>query len=154
MPSGWLTTVAEQFSSDERLVALSGPYVYYDLGWFTNFMVKIFYFFGWVVYLVNHRLLGGGGMLQGGNFIVRRDALEAIGGYDTSITFYGEDTDIARRIATQGRVLWTFSLPMYTSGRRIQAEGLFKTGYTYALNFITTLFWRKPHTTTYLDHRN
>lgn len=154
MPVGWLTNVATAFTSNPQLVALSGPYIYYDISRSAQLFVKVFYFFGWLVYLINHRIFGGGGMLQGGNFVVRREALLAIGGYDTRIKFYGEDTDIARRIATQGLVWWTFSLPMYTSGRRIKAEGLIRAGYTYALNFVSTLFLKKPVTEIYLDHRN
>ena len=36
-----------------------------------------------------------GAVLYGGNFAVRREALEAIGGFDTSIEFPGEDTNLA-----------------------------------------------------------
>ena len=46
-------------------------------------------------------------MVVGGNFVARRDALEAIGGFDTSIAFYGEDTNIARRLHVKGRVLFS-----------------------------------------------
>jgi GT2 family glycosyltransferase len=47
--------------------------------------------------------------------------LEAIGGYDTSITFYGEDTDIARRLHGIGKVLFTFDLKMLSSASSPQA---------------------------------
>ena len=30
-PPGWLDTVFDEFEKDEKLVCLSGPYVYYDL---------------------------------------------------------------------------------------------------------------------------
>ena len=49
-------------------------------------------------------VFGLGAVLYGGNFAVRRDALEAIGGFDTSIEFHGEDTNLARRISKVGRV--------------------------------------------------
>ena len=32
----------------------------------------------------------------GGNYIVRREALESVGGHNTNLKFYGDDTDIAR----------------------------------------------------------
>jgi len=54
-------------------------------------------FFGVPLYLLNRFILRVGSMVQGGNFVLRRDALIAAGGFDTSITFYGEDTDVARR---------------------------------------------------------
>lgn len=50
-------------------------------------------------------------MIQGGNFVVTRAALQAIG--DTSIRFYGEDTDIARRLNQVGEVRFTLGLKMY-----------------------------------------
>jgi GT2 family glycosyltransferase len=34
---------------------------------------------------------------------VRREALERIGGFDTSIEFHGEDTNIGRRLFAVGR---------------------------------------------------
>ena len=43
-------------------------------------------------------MLRAGSMVQGGNFVLRRNGLEKIGGFDTTIAFYGEDTDMARRM--------------------------------------------------------
>jgi hypothetical protein len=64
-------------------------------------------------------------MVQGGNFVLRRDALKKIGGFNTAIAFYGEDTDIARRMSQVGSVKFTFGLKMYTSARRLKHEGIF-----------------------------
>ncbi|PIX90238.1 MAG: glycosyl transferase family 2, partial [Candidatus Moranbacteria bacterium CG_4_10_14_3_um_filter_45_9] len=36
MPQGWIETVFTEFSTDSKLVALSGPYIYYDLSTITN----------------------------------------------------------------------------------------------------------------------
>ena len=46
-------------------------------------------------------------MVQGGNFIVKRMALASIGGISDKFTFYGEDTDIARRMSKVGDVVFT-----------------------------------------------
>jgi cellulose synthase/poly-beta-1,6-N-acetylglucosamine synthase-like glycosyltransferase len=92
-------------------------------------------------------------MLQGGNFIVRRDAMEKIGGFDTRIAFYGEDTDIAKRIFAAGQVKWTFTLPMHTSGRRLRAEGIITMGLRYAINHLWQILFSKTFTTTYRDIR-
>jgi GT2 family glycosyltransferase len=92
-------------------------------------------------------------MLQGGNFIVRRDMMEKIGGYDTTIEFYGEDTDIGRRMAKVGRVKFTFKLPMYSSGRRLAKEGVFTMAFRYSLNHVWIIFFKKPYTKEHVDIR-
>ncbi|MBI2409473.1 glycosyltransferase family 2 protein [Candidatus Kaiserbacteria bacterium] len=154
VPEGWLAKVLREFERDERLIALSGPYIYYDLPAYHRALVRLFYIGGYLSHIFNHHLLKGGAMLQGGNFILRREPLEKIGGFDTSIEFYGEDTDIAKRMSKVGKVKWTFALPMYTSGRRLANEGVFRTGMRYAANYFYTLFFGKPLTKTYSDIRS
>lgn len=153
VPPGWLTTVAREFSKDSDLVALSGPFIYFDISRLSRGLTVAFYSFGLVLAKLSRLFGGRGAMLQGGNFIVRRDALLRIGGFDTTISFYGEDTDIARRMAQIGKVKWTFKLPMYASGRRLKGEGVFTMGYKYALNYISTGFFGKPATKEYTDIR-
>ena len=153
LPDGWLEKVFAEFSGNPRLAALSGPLIYYDLSWSYRVQTRAFYVIGYVTYLINHFILHKGGMLQGGNFILRRSALEAIGGYDTNIDFYGEDTDIARRMQKAGRIRFTFRLPMYSSGRRMAKEGLFTTGTRYALNYMWIILFKKPYHTRSTDIR-
>jgi GT2 family glycosyltransferase len=43
-------------------------------------------------------------VFYGGNFAVRREALDRIGGFDTSIEFHGEDTNLGRRLFAIGKV--------------------------------------------------
>ena len=152
-PPGWLTTVAEEFSKDPRLVALSGPFIYYDLSPFSRALVRLFYGVGYLTHLFNHYVLHTGAMLQGGNFVIRRDAFKGVGGFDTTIAFYGEDTDVARRLSKVGRVLWTWKLPMYSSGRRLKAEGVVMTGWRYTLNYLSVLLLKRPVTKVYSDIR-
>jgi GT2 family glycosyltransferase len=93
-------------------------------------------------------------MLQGGNFILKRSALERIGGFNTNIKFYGEDTDIAQRIREQGDTRFTYDLPMYTSARRLKKEGIVKMGAKYAANYFWTIIFKKPLTKNYQDVRD
>lgn len=153
VPEGWLGTVMAEFNENEHLVALSGPFLYHDLPLHARTFVKLFYSAGFLVHLLNHHVLRRGAMLQGGNFVVRRSALEQIGGYDTSIAFYGEDTDIARRISQVGKVKWTFRLPMYASARRLKQEGIVIVGARYSLNYFWTAFRGRPLTRHYRDIR-
>ncbi len=152
LPEGWLSTVLKEFSNDSQLVALSGPFIYYDLSFRHRLLVKIFYIFGYFAQWV-FKIFGMGAMLQGGNFVIRRVPFEKIGGFDTSIEFYGEDTDVACRLSRVGKVKWTFCLPMYTSGRRLSQEGVVKTGTRYAINFFHVIFFRKPLTAKHVDVR-
>lgn len=153
LPQGWMKKVFTEFSNHPNLAALSGPCVFYDLSWFARFLTKFFYGLGYLTYLLNNFVFKRAGMIQGGNFIVRRTALEKISGFDTSISFYGEDTDIARRIRAVGPVKFTFNLPILSSGRRLVKEGVFKTGYRYALNYFWILVFKRPFTREYRDVR-
>ncbi len=146
MPKGWISRVMREFDADDGLVALSGPYIYYDLPPLSRAFVKAFYFIGYLGTRFHDLVSGTGSMLQGGNYVVRRSAMEAIGGYDVSYDFYGEDTDVAIRIRRVGRVKFTFRLPMYTTGRRLKGEGIITMGVRYAANYISTTFFRRPFT--------
>ncbi|MGB5018180.1 MAG: glycosyltransferase family 2 protein, partial [Candidatus Moraniibacteriota bacterium] len=73
-------------------------------------------------------------------------ALERAGGFDLHFDFYGEDTAIAKLMSKEGEVKFTFALPMYTSGRRLRAEGIFRMSGKYAMNFLWVIFFHKPYT--------
>ncbi|MDE2173180.1 MAG: glycosyltransferase family 2 protein, partial [Patescibacteria group bacterium] len=53
LPEGWLATVLAEFGRDEKLAALSGPFIYHDLSYFQRALVRIFYLFGYLSHLVN-----------------------------------------------------------------------------------------------------
>jgi glycosyltransferase involved in cell wall biosynthesis len=153
LPEGWITTVLQSFAADKNLVALSGPFIYYDLSEFRRVLVRIYYYLAFVVYLVNRHVLGIGSIVQGGNFVFRRSVWLEIGGYDRTISFYGEDTDVARRLTRVGAVRWTFALPMYASGRRLKAEGMLRSGFRYVANYMWMTFVGRPFTFEYTDIR-
>lgn len=153
LPPGWITKVLDNFDSNPDLVGLSGPYVYYDLSLWNQFLVRLFYVAAFLVYLLNRFVLRVGSMIQGGNFVIRRSAWLKAGGFDTSISFYGEDTDVAVRLSRVGPVKWTFGLPMRTSGRRLAREGVVQTAGRYVLNYFWVTFRGKPVTKDYTDIR-
>lgn len=152
VPVGWLDIVVERFQ-DPALVALSGPFIYHDLPIFSRALTRVFYSVGLLFSRIGHRLYGRGAMLQGGNFVLRREALAKIGGFDTRIAFFGEDTDIAHRMAKVGRVVWTFDLYVYASGRRLKHEGVLRTGVRYAINYLSVSIAGEPVTKKYTDIR-
>ena len=153
VPEGWLTTVMKEFNKDSKLVCLSGPYIYYDMAPHNRALISAFYGLTYLIYLLNRFVLRVGSVVQGGNFVFKRDAWVKVGGYDRSIEFFGEDTDVAVRLSRVGGVKWTYALKMKTSGRRLEKEGVFQTAATYTLNFFWVTFRGKPATMDYKDVR-
>ena len=135
------------------LAAFSGPLVYYDLTPRQRLLVHVFYMTAWTTYAINRYILRVGSMVQGGNFVVSRAALESIGGFNTAISFYGEDTDIARRLNDVGEVRFTFDLKMSSSARRLKSEGMLTMAARYSINYLWTTFFKRPYTDTYIDIR-
>ena len=156
----WLSNVLATFAEAEAnstktlpLAALSGPVLYYDLTPRQRLLVHIFYVTAWITYAINRYLLRVGSMVQGGNFITSRAALQSIGGFNTAISFYGEDTDIARRLSAVGEVRFTFALKMFSSARRLNSEGILTMAARYSINYLWTTFLHRPFTHTYTDIR-
>ena len=167
---GWVSTVLTTFAEAEAsvaarsntatkpethrpLAAFSGPLVYYDLTPRQRRLVRVFYITAWITYAINRYILCVGSMVQGGNFVVSRASLEAIGGFNTAISFYGEDTDIARRLNDVGEVRFTFDLKMFSSARRLKSEGMLTMAARYSINYFWTTFLKRPYTDTYIDIR-
>ena len=150
---GWVAQVLATFAETPNLVALSGPVVYYGLTPRESLYVRVFYGWAWIAYAINRYILRVGSMVQGGNFIITRAALSKIGGFNLAITFYGEDTDIARRLHEVGIVRFTFALKMLTSARRLKKEGMLATAARYAINYFWTTFFERPFTHTHNDIR-
>ena len=153
LPNGWIDKVFAEFNKDDKLVALSGPQVYRDLSKLSQLNVKIFYYFGYISHLLNYYVFKKGCMLQGGNYILKKSALEEVGWYDQGSDFY-EDTYIASRIYKVGHVKFTFDLPIYASSRRFKKMGLLSAGLMYAANYVWVLFFRKPLSKGFVDVRS
>ena len=149
----WVATVLRTFDETPALASLSGPFIYYDLTPRQRILVRVFYLSAWMTYFTNRYILRVGSMVQGGNFVLNRSALESIGGFDTSISFYGEDTDIARRLNEVGEVRFSFALKMFSSARRLKHEGLLTTAARYSINYFWTTFFKRPWSQTHIDIR-
>src|SRR5204862_6586276 len=91
-----------------------------------------------------HRVLGIGAILYGGNFAVRRGALSDIGGFDSSIEFHGEDTNLGRRLAAAGRVELCRDCWVWTSARRYRAMGKAAVFRLYVRNFWSEILRHRP----------
>ena len=146
MPQGWSREIGEIFK-DNSVVALSGPCIYHESSAAVNMLIRAYYFFAFLIHIVNQDILKIGAVLQGGNSVLRRSALEKIGGYDTSIKFYGEDTDIAKRMSRVGRVKFDLFFTMKTSSRRFEKEGLVRIGWNYLVNYLWVIIFSRPFST-------
>ena len=154
IPPGWLDTVLAVFARDPDLAALSGPFIHYDLSKTVRVIVAIFYRFAFVSYLLVRFVFRAGSMMQGGNFVVRKSALDAADAFNPNFSFYGEDTELARRLSKVGAVKFSFSLPAFSSGRRLAAEGLFRVAFQYSINYLWTVLFKQPFTLDWLDFRH
>jgi glycosyltransferase involved in cell wall biosynthesis len=153
LPPNWLKTALDFLEKNPKVVALSGPALYYDLPVTKKFFVHLYYGGTYTIYFINRFLLRVGSVLLGGNMVIRRDALQKIGGYDTKILFYGDDTDLARKLSKIGGVKFTFDFPIYTSARRLISQGLTYSAAYYSLNYFSTLFLKRPFSKKYVDVR-
>ncbi len=147
MPPDWFNAIAREFSDNPKLAILSGPYSYYDLTLWQKPFINLYFFCARPFY----RFFGY--MMIGGNFAVKRGVLEKMRGFDTSISFYGEDTDIARRAHQFGEVKFDAKLIMLTSARRLRYQGIFKTAIIYTVNYLWVALRGKPITKKYIDVR-
>jgi len=148
IPNGWLEKAKQKFSKDDKIICLSGPYKYYDGHTVKNSIVN---FFWWLTAPIAYRFTGY--MILGGNFIVKKNALETIGGFDHDVKFYGDDTNLARRLNKVGKVVFDMNFYIYTSNRRFEHEGVFTTCWRYGVNFLWQVIFHKSYTEHYQDIR-
>ena len=139
---------ASSLLKDPKTVCASGPYLCYDLPWYWN-AVSLCYW--WLLAFPASLLTGS--VAVGGSMLIRRSALVQAGGFDTSITFFGDDTNTAKRLSCFGKVRFDPLLISYSSARRFRQEGLIKTAWTYACNYLSQIFTGTSVTTSNRDLR-
>lgn len=146
-PAGWIEMIWEHFAARRDLACLSGPYSFYDLSGIRRRIST-----GWFVAARPISSITGY-LMVGGNFAIRRDVLKKMGGFDSSIEFYGEDVDIAKRAKKHGKVLFSPRFVMPTSARRMKKQGFAKIAGIYFANYFSVVFRGKPATKDYEDIR-
>ena len=153
-PKGWLSEVASVFEGKSPPAAVTGPYRFYDWDLMGRVLVRLY---DWTLAPITHfvaqYVVRMGAVLYGGNFAVTREALRAIGGFDTSIEFHGEDTNLGRRLAKVGRVRLMPRCYVFTSARRYKAMGRGKVFGIYVRNFCAEIFFHRPSDASHEDVR-
>lgn len=145
----WLHRVKREFEKNPRLVCLSAPYSLYDVSKWKRVLVWSYWnLLAYPTYMLLMKY-----MVLGANFVARRSVLMKIGGFDATIEFYGEDTNIARRLAKAGKVKFLRSSLVNSSARRMEAEGWLKIGLKYTANFISEILRHRPVHQEYNDYR-
>ena len=153
-PLTWLQAIERRFDRDPELVALSAPYRFYDWDWLGRSLIRVYDLtVAPATQLLVKHVLRLGTIFYGGNFAVRRDALAAIGGFDTTIEFHGEDTNLGRRLFSLGKVGLYQDCWLYTSARRYVAMGKGTVFRLYVRNFVSELLHHRPKDATHIDVR-
>ncbi|MFA5778132.1 MAG: glycosyltransferase family A protein [Candidatus Paceibacterota bacterium] len=147
MPEGWVDTLISEFTNNPKIVCLSGPYIYYDFSKWQQFLSLVYWYLAFPVYLFV------GYMAVGGNFVIKKEVVKKMNGFDTSIQFYGDDTSIARDASRFGKVKFKLNFIMYSSARRLKSQGVTKTALIYVLNFFSQVLIKKSATKSSKDIR-
>lgn len=154
-PLSWLELIEARFNARPGLIALSGSYRFYDWDWFGRTLLRAYDFtLGPATHILVKYVMRIGVVFYGGNFAVRADALERIGGFDTSIEFHGEDTNVGRRLSRVGNVELRNDCFVHTSARRYNAMGKGAVFSLYVRNFWSELLRHRPKDTAHLDVRH
>lgn len=130
----WVANGAKKLTT-KNIVAATGAYFYYD----ANIFIKIFSLltqlsiFKFVNKIIQWRKKGA--ILIGGNAFLNRGILNQVGGFNTSLTFYGDDIDIAIKMSKYGFVSYSTILTIKTSSRRYKACGFWKVNKKYQTIF-------------------
>ena len=140
-PSDWLRKGVSALLRG-KTVAVTGPYDYFDGDkWMRGFSLisqKLFYPLTNLFVQTARR----GAILIGGNTFIRAEILELAGGYNTSLTFYGDDVDMAKRLSKYGEIKFVNSLVQLSSSRRYKANGFWEVNKKYQ-SFFWNLIWQK-----------
>jgi glycosyltransferase involved in cell wall biosynthesis len=153
-PIMWLERVERAFERRPSLVAITGSYRFYDWDWSGRTLLRLYdLLVAPPTHAIVHHALGLGAILYGGNFAVRRDALARIGGFDRSVEFHGEDTNLGRRLTPIGRIAIGLDCWVWTSARRYRAMGKGRVFGLYVRNFWSEILRHRPADRNHLDVR-
>ncbi len=144
-PLFWLERLERRFDRRPDLVAVSGSFRFYDWDLPSRLLLRVYdYTLAPATHLLAQRVLRAGAVFYGGGFCVRRAALDEIGGFDTTIDFHGEDTNLGRRLTAVGHVALSNACWVYTSARRYHALGRAAVFRLYVRNFWSETMHHRP----------
>jgi peptidoglycan/xylan/chitin deacetylase (PgdA/CDA1 family)/glycosyltransferase involved in cell wall biosynthesis len=138
VPRDWISTLVREYEGCPDLVAVGGNVVFDRpnlKGWFlAKLLVPAF---NWL-----DRHDPRGPHLWGANLSVRREAFEAVGGWNPAFSLQ-VDSDLSERLREVGRVAVLANLKVRTSTRRWN-RALLTNLFVYVSNFLWMKIMRKP----------
>ncbi len=140
--SWWLERLYKKLRKNKHhRAAVAGSYMFHWNEGETFFIAQLLY--QWIVLPTVNSLVGHvfrrGGVLYGGNFATFREHFDRVKGIDTSYVFFGDDASIARRLGQIAPVEFDPSLYVASSARRFLRDGVWKTNWEYAKNYLKVM---------------
>jgi len=111
LPPDWLSKINKIFNSDEKIIAVGGPHLFYDANIFVNL------FFKRVILPVFKLLNKDIVYLAASNMAVKKEFYLAAGGFNNDI-YWLQDTELTKRLNNSGKVIFDYKLFVRTSFRR------------------------------------
>lgn len=139
LPSDWIRRLANNLEANQEWAAVGGWFVIRKGPPYLRFLINHLS----TPTLLFYRLLGITNTLIAQNFMVRKSAFIACGGFDLTTSMH-EDTKLAQRLATVGKVKFYYGMrwAVVSSPRRFN-NGLVSGVLKYAVNGITYALARK-----------
>lgn len=133
----WVEQIVDRFSANPRVVGLTGGLRFFDKpAWFNYAAIVL----NPLLVLLGFLMSRGVYNFSGNNMAARRQAYEAVGGFNTSL-FFGEDMDLARRLRKVGKIRFYPGLVNWVSGRRYTPNYGF---WRYFVNYLWTSLFARP----------
>lgn len=137
-PQDYGKKILAYFAKNPKCVGISGPSKFYDLP-------KRYKFVEFVDFKILYPMVGElflktlskkGALFNGANIAVKKWAFEKIGGFTTSIVFYGEDADLAQRLMKHGKIAFLQNIWVFSSARRLLKGNPVREGLRYVFNYL------------------
>lgn len=144
VPPQWSSRAIKIFEKNEKIVGVAGPYWYKGVSLFMELGVILHFLLMYILYIILHYIFRIAGVANGGNLIVKKEALDKIGGLNVNIKFWGDDADTVKRLRKVGFVIFSPFVYVYSSTRRFKREGLVRTIARYTLNYFYMVLFNRP----------
>lgn len=143
-PVDWLDRIYQHFKNNSDIVAVGGPFIFYDGPVWVQQFVQL-------MNTIYPRVLTAS--LCGMNMAFRKEVYHRVGGFDRSVNLQ-TDTEFGFRLMRYGSVVFDSQLVMCTSGRRYQSFGrAFLEVLRRVINVVAIRLTGKPFLYAFVDVR-